>query len=215
LLDNKFRNPNDETLTIRDHMDPDKHWIGETLPSPTQGDVAATVGATSGPGDSPFPARADHMHKLGTAVVGSANIAPEVLTVRAIRGPWLTLADDEAAYLEWASAAIVYGTFVLGNNTGAGPHGIFNYRVGDGASSYCVAIATSGSIVITAGTAATGLTGTTGVDGQCTLRAYLVGSPTPGRLYLENRSGTQRAFGISIINQNNATIAPGAAWTIV
>lgn len=54
----------EETLTVRDHLDPDKHWIGETLPVPTQTEIAATIGTISGPGDSPIPARADHLHKL-------------------------------------------------------------------------------------------------------------------------------------------------------
>jgi hypothetical protein len=69
MKNNAPKNPNDANLTIRDHMDPDKHWIGETLPAPTQGDLAATVGITSGPGDSPFPARADHMHKVDIALL--------------------------------------------------------------------------------------------------------------------------------------------------
>jgi len=54
----------DTPLTIREHLDPDKHWIGETLAPPTQSEIAATVGITSGPGDSPFVARADHLHKI-------------------------------------------------------------------------------------------------------------------------------------------------------
>jgi microcystin-dependent protein len=54
----------EENLTLRDHYDPDKHWIGESLPVPTQSEIAATVGSTASPGDSPFPARADHTHKL-------------------------------------------------------------------------------------------------------------------------------------------------------
>jgi hypothetical protein len=69
MKSNAPQNPNDANLTIRDHMDPDKHWIGETLPAPTQGDLAGTVGTVSGPGDSPFPARADHMHKVDPALL--------------------------------------------------------------------------------------------------------------------------------------------------
>jgi len=54
----------DTPLTIREHLDPDKHWIGETLAPPTQGEIEATIGTTSGPGESPFVARADHKHKI-------------------------------------------------------------------------------------------------------------------------------------------------------
>jgi hypothetical protein len=64
-VDNKFRNPNDETLTVRDHLDPDKHWIGETLPAPTIGDVQY-AGVLTSAGASPFPSRADHSHDLRT-----------------------------------------------------------------------------------------------------------------------------------------------------
>ena len=58
----------EETLTVREHMDADKHWIGETLAPPTQSEIAGTVGTVSGPGDSPFVARADHTHKLDAAI---------------------------------------------------------------------------------------------------------------------------------------------------
>jgi hypothetical protein len=59
----------EETLTIRDHLDPDKHWIGEALAVPTQTEIAATVGSTSSPGDSPFVARADHTHKVSPSLL--------------------------------------------------------------------------------------------------------------------------------------------------
>jgi len=60
-----------EYLTVREHLDPDKHWIGEALAPPTQGDLAATVGTLSGPGDSPFVARADHLHKIDPTLLPS------------------------------------------------------------------------------------------------------------------------------------------------
>lgn len=50
-----------KTLTDREHLDPDKHWIGEALPSPSSGELAASGNANS-TGDSPYPARADHTH---------------------------------------------------------------------------------------------------------------------------------------------------------
>jgi hypothetical protein len=68
-----------EALTIRDHLDPDKHWIGESLGIPTQSEIAATVGTISTPGESPFVARADHLHKLGTGFITKANMADDVL----------------------------------------------------------------------------------------------------------------------------------------
>jgi len=55
----------EEYLTHREHMDHDKHFIGESLPIPTQSEIAATVGSVSAVGESTFPARADHIHKVG------------------------------------------------------------------------------------------------------------------------------------------------------
>lgn len=60
-----MRNPNDETLSIRDHIDPDKHWIGETLPAPSLGETTF-AGVLTAVGESPFPARADHSHDTRT-----------------------------------------------------------------------------------------------------------------------------------------------------
>ena len=51
----------EEPLTVRDHMDPDKHWIGETLPAPSEGEITY-AGAETKVGESTFPARADHSH---------------------------------------------------------------------------------------------------------------------------------------------------------
>jgi hypothetical protein len=54
-----------ETLTIIDHLDPDKHWIGEGLPA-AGNDTALSAGYGSHIGTSPFPARADHQHDFTT-----------------------------------------------------------------------------------------------------------------------------------------------------
>lgn len=54
----------EQNLTVRDHEDPDKHYIGGSLPIPTQSEIAATVGSVSAVGNSPIPARADHAHKV-------------------------------------------------------------------------------------------------------------------------------------------------------
>jgi len=67
-------------LTIREHMDHDKHWVGESLPAPTLADVAATIGSVTAAGSSKFPARADHTHELGLGVVTGTQIANEVVT---------------------------------------------------------------------------------------------------------------------------------------
>lgn len=55
----------DENLTIRGHIDPDKHWIGESLPSPSDQETTY-AGVTTSAGSSPFPARANHSHASRT-----------------------------------------------------------------------------------------------------------------------------------------------------
>ena len=51
----------EEQLTTREHMDADKHWIGESLPAPSDSEVKS-LGAVNSAGVSPYPARADHVH---------------------------------------------------------------------------------------------------------------------------------------------------------
>lgn len=55
----------DEQLTVYQHMDADKHWIGESLPPPSIQEVQY-AGVKTAVGESPFPARADHSHDLRT-----------------------------------------------------------------------------------------------------------------------------------------------------
>jgi len=55
----------DEQLTVYQHMDADKHWIGESLPPPSIGEVQY-AGVLTAVGTSPFPARADHSHDVRT-----------------------------------------------------------------------------------------------------------------------------------------------------
>lgn len=50
-------------MMLIDHLDMDKHWIGEALPSPSTGEIK-TAGIISTTGSSPFPARADHTHDV-------------------------------------------------------------------------------------------------------------------------------------------------------
>ena len=62
------REPTRETKTFEqepllkiEHEDPDKHWIGETIPAPSTSEVVG-AGNENFAGNSPFPARADHSH---------------------------------------------------------------------------------------------------------------------------------------------------------
>jgi hypothetical protein len=69
----------DENLTIRGHLDPDKHWIGETLPAPS--DQETTYGGIkTSAGTSPFPARANHSHDhrttFGVYASGGLTVPP-------------------------------------------------------------------------------------------------------------------------------------------
>lgn len=56
----------EQNLTHREHNDPDKHWVGESLPAPSLADVAASVGNLTAAGTSKFPSRANHTHLLDT-----------------------------------------------------------------------------------------------------------------------------------------------------
>ena len=71
LSDDPLATFKDDYLKAREHTDPDRHWIGETLGIPTQSEIAATVGTVAGPGDSPFVARADHLHKIDPSLLPS------------------------------------------------------------------------------------------------------------------------------------------------
>lgn len=48
-------------MSLREHQDTDKHYIGDALPVPSSSMVQA-IGASSSAGVQPFPARADHSH---------------------------------------------------------------------------------------------------------------------------------------------------------
>ena len=51
----------EQKMTLREHQDTDKHYIGDSLPVPSNSQVVGT-GTSSSAGSSPFPARADHSH---------------------------------------------------------------------------------------------------------------------------------------------------------
>jgi hypothetical protein len=53
----------DKPLTDREHLDPDKHYIGEALPKPSSAEPVDLTDV-SVPGDSPIPARMDHVHGI-------------------------------------------------------------------------------------------------------------------------------------------------------
>jgi hypothetical protein len=99
----------EENLTVYQHMDADKHWIGETLPVPTQSEIAATIGVEAGPGDSPFVARADHTHKLDPAFLPqlfSFNPSSNTdATTSSTMATWITCSNVEVP--TWAVSAII------------------------------------------------------------------------------------------------------------
>lgn len=83
----------EESLTEREHNDPDKHWVGETLPAPSVDDVKF-AGVDTSAGASPFPARADHSHDtrarfcIARGPAGKA-VAPGATTyIDGIQLPW-------------------------------------------------------------------------------------------------------------------------------
>lgn len=55
----------DRNLTDRTHNDPDRHWIGESLPAPSD-EETTFAGTLTSAGASVFPARADHSHDFRT-----------------------------------------------------------------------------------------------------------------------------------------------------
>lgn len=87
----------EEPLTTKEHMDPDKHWIGESLPAPSPGDIASVIGTSaSATGSSPFPARADHTHDIGPGVITGVELADNAVQARHI-APETIQAGDIAA----------------------------------------------------------------------------------------------------------------------
>ena len=54
----------EQPMMLAEHPDPDKHWIGESLPIPSDIHVKriADTPIANSAGTSPFPARADHVH---------------------------------------------------------------------------------------------------------------------------------------------------------
>lgn len=68
----------EENLTVRDHNDPAKHYIGEALTPPSLGDITF-AGVETSTGTSPFPARADHSHDARARFSGF-NVSGKVIS---------------------------------------------------------------------------------------------------------------------------------------
>lgn len=195
----------DEKFDVVSHQDPDKHWIGETLPVSSDEEVS-NIGTTNKAGDSPFVARADHIHKLGNNVVTSVNIADnQVFNNTSIKHNNVTLPDDTAAYIQFTG--IQYGLFALASNIPAGGACLALFRAGD-ASAMVTILSSTGTVVGGSGT----LAGTTGPDGQLNIRARADG--VVSRIAFENRTGAQRVYIITFLSLNTAADPPGA-WTII
>ena len=52
-------------MTLREHQDTDKHYIGDSLPMPSLSQTQS-AGVENDTGVSPFPSRADHSHEFKT-----------------------------------------------------------------------------------------------------------------------------------------------------
>lgn len=108
-----------------------------------------------------------------------------------------TLNDDQAGYWSF-SAAGCFGIISLAGNISNAGSAIVWYRVGN--SIFCRSLASSisaGAVVTSTGP----LTGTSGTDGNFTISTTSTG--TGDRLYIENRTGSVRAYGAtftSIVN---------------
>ena len=61
LTSSPFKESN---MTLREHQDTDKHYIGDSLPMPSLSQMKLSGGAAS-VGVLPFPARVDHVHDYG------------------------------------------------------------------------------------------------------------------------------------------------------
>ncbi len=70
----------EENLTVRDHLDPDKHWVGEALAPPSVNE-ATFAGVETAVGDSPFVSRADHSHDTRTRFSVYSHVAFKALAL--------------------------------------------------------------------------------------------------------------------------------------
>lgn len=107
-----------EYLTVRDHIDPDKHWIGETLPAASVGDIQY-AGVTTAVGVSTFPARADHSHDVRTRQTFVNNTSKSVASGASTYIDGLTTAAGWEDFLHSGSSQIVdfpiEGVYIVNN----------------------------------------------------------------------------------------------------
>lgn len=124
-----------EYLLKSEHEDPDKHWIGETLPAPSVGLVRAS-GAETTVGKSPFPARADHTHDneaLWGVFTGAQNgIAPGAIFLNSLSYfngyNFLAPASTQIVLLPRTGVYIVVGLLEVNREDGALFVGQLNIR---------------------------------------------------------------------------------------
>lgn len=68
---------NENFMTLREHQDTDKHYIGDSLPMPSP-EQTQSAGIENNTGVSPFPSRADHSHEFKT-VYGIYNSGVQIM----------------------------------------------------------------------------------------------------------------------------------------
>jgi hypothetical protein len=103
----------------------------------------------------------------------------------------LSLADDQAAYIEFSATA--QGVFVISGSIAARGAGMVFFRVG--ASGHVTLMSSGGATVsVGTGTLATGASG--GVDGNLNIYA----DTATNRLYIKNRTGSAGNYGYSLLN---------------
>lgn len=56
----------EQAMTLREHQDTDRHFIGDSLPIPSDVQMSAVGNGTAWAGKLPFPARVDHRHNHRT-----------------------------------------------------------------------------------------------------------------------------------------------------
>jgi Pectate lyase superfamily protein len=107
----------------------------------------------------------------------------------------VTLNDDQAGYITFGAAT--KGTLVLSGNLLAAGNALVVFRCGD-ANAFVSVLSSSGPTVT--GTTGT-LAGTTGTDTRLTIAA----DTATNRLYIENRTGSQRTYSYTFMGGSDTT----------
>lgn len=103
----------------------------------------------------------------------------------------LTIADDDVAVISF-NASSARGLVAISSTISASAHGIAAFRCSDFV--FCTELAGNSVFDVTTGA----LTGTTGTDGSVTVSPH-----TDGKLYIENRNGGSRGFGVTFYAMQN------------